>query len=293
MNPSFHEQPRIIPPALKGGKGFQNFKHDFLLKANMLDISDHLVGQRVRAVPVGDPLKKKAVLLWVGFSNEKIRGAYQAWNFLDAVLQSEDNRAILKRCRSPREVFEFLGKWYDPENEVATQYLFDKFHEFSMPQNSNPIAAIHALEDMNSQMKEKRMGRIPDTVLHARFVRALPAEYDHAKETLQSMQNRDRDKIIRVVSTRYSNLPQKKGAQRSSRPPEHAFFSSESVGRSGALRGRSRNRGGGRDSSRGVHSSGGGGHSSSSSASGNTGGLQGSSRGNSGVSSSGGWQRRV
>ena len=70
------------------------------------------------------------------------------------------------------------------------------------------------------------MGRIPDTVLHARFVRALPAEYDHAKETLQLTKSRDRDGIIRVVSTRYFNLPQKKGAQRSSRRPDHALFSS-------------------------------------------------------------------
>ena len=52
LNPSFHGQTRVIPPVLKGGRGFQNFKHDFLLKANMLDISDHFVGhQRVRAVP--------------------------------------------------------------------------------------------------------------------------------------------------------------------------------------------------------------------------------------------------
>ena len=54
----------------------------------MLDISDHFVGQRVRAVPVGDPLKKKAVLLREGFSPEEIRDAYQAWNSLDAALQS-------------------------------------------------------------------------------------------------------------------------------------------------------------------------------------------------------------
>ena len=52
--------------------------------------------------------------------------------------------------RSPREGFEFLGKWYDPENEMATQYLFDKFHEFSIPQNSNPIVALHALEDIHN-----------------------------------------------------------------------------------------------------------------------------------------------
>ena len=40
FNPSFRGQPRVIPPVLKGEKYFQTFKHDFLLKANMLDISD-------------------------------------------------------------------------------------------------------------------------------------------------------------------------------------------------------------------------------------------------------------
>ena len=117
---------------------------------------------------------------------------------------------------------------------MVTEHLFDKFHGFSIPQNSNPIAALHVLEDINNQIKEKGMGRIPDTVLHARSVRALPAEYDHAKETVQSMKNQDRDEIICVVTTRYSNLPQQEGAQRSSRPPEHVFFSSESGGRSSA-----------------------------------------------------------
>ena len=53
LNPSFHGQLRVVPPVLKGGKGFQKFKHGFLLKAHMLDISDYFVGQRVRAVPVG------------------------------------------------------------------------------------------------------------------------------------------------------------------------------------------------------------------------------------------------
>ena len=149
LNPSFYGQPRGIPLALKGGKGFQMFRHDVVPKANMLDISDHFVGQRVQAVPVGDPLKQKVVLLGEDFSPEEIRGACQAWNFLDAEIQSKENRAILKRCRSPREVFEFLGKWYDLENEVAPQHLFDMFHEFSIPQNSNPTAALHALEDIN------------------------------------------------------------------------------------------------------------------------------------------------
>ena len=214
---------RVVPPVLKAEKaGFQKFKHEFFLKTNMLDITDHFVGQGMRAVPVGDPLKQKAVLLQEGFSNEEIKGAYQAWNFIDAALQSDSDRSILKRCKSPREVFERLEKWHDPDSEVATQRLYDKFHEFTIPPHSDPIAALHDLEDINNQMHEKGIGRIPEAVLHARFVRALPDEYSLVKETLQAMKNRDRDEIIRMVSTRHSNLPQKKGAQRTSRRPEQA-----------------------------------------------------------------------
>ena len=208
---------RVIHPALKAGKkGFQKFKHEFLLKTNMLDISDYFVGQGMQMIPIGDPLKQKAVLLREGFSNEEIRGAYQAWDFIDKVLQSEADRAILKRCRSPREVFERLEKWHGPESEVATQRLYDKFHEFAIPPHSNPIVAFHDLEDINNQMYEKGIGRITDTALHARFIRTLPDEYSLVIETLQSMKTRDRDEIIHMISTRYSNLPQKKGAQRSS-----------------------------------------------------------------------------
>ena len=275
---------RVIPPVLKAEKGgFQKFKHEFFLKTNMLDIIAHFVDQGMRAVPVGDPLKQKAVLLQEGFSNEEIRGAYQAWNFIDAALQNNADRSILKRCKSPREVFERLEKWLDPDSEVARQRLYDKFHEFVIPPHSDLIAALHDLEDTNNQMHEKGIGRIPDTVLHARFVRALPGEYSLVKETLQAMKNRDRDEIIRMVNTRHSNLPQKNGAQRSSRQPEQAFVSSESGSRSGARRGRDRRGGGRQGRGRGGSSCGGvGNNNSSGTSSGRTGssvGIQGSSDG--------------
>ena len=256
---------RVVAPVLKAEKGsFQKFKHEFFLKTNMLDITDHFVGQGMRAVPVGDPLKQKAVLLQEGFSNEEIKGAYQAWNFIDAALQSDSDRSILKRCKSPREVFERLEKWHDPDSEVATQRLYDKFHEFTIPPHSDPITALHDLEDTNNQMHEKGIGRIPDAVVHARFVRALPDEYSLVKEMLQAMKNRDRDEIIRMVSTRHSNLPQKKGAQRTSRQPEEAFVSSESGNRSGARRGRDRGGGGRQGRGRRGNNGGGGGNNNSS-----------------------------
>ena len=113
-------------------------------------------------------------------------------------------------------------------------------------------------------MIDVRSGEARDpylAVVHARFVRALPDEYSLVKETLQAMKNRDRDEIIRMVSTRHSNLPRKNGAQRSSRQPEQAFVSNESGNRSGARRGRDR-RGGGRQG-RGRRGNNGGGASSS------------------------------
>ena len=112
-------------------------------------------------------------------------------------------------------------------------------------------------------MHEKGIGGIPDAVLHARFI-LLPDEYSLVNETLQAMRNRDRDEIIRMISTRHSNLPQKKGAQRSSRQPEQAFVSSECGSRSGARRDRDRRGRGRQGRGRGGSSCGGVGNNNSS-----------------------------
>ena len=162
-------------------------------------------------VPVGDPLKQRAVLLREGFSREEIRGAYRAWNFIDGAPQNKADRSILKSCKSPREDFDHFEKWYDPESEVVTQKLYDKCHDFTIPPNGNLVEALHALEDTNNQMVEKGMG-IPDTFLHACFLRALPDEHGHVKAALQAMKNCGRAEIIRMVGTRYSTLPQNKGS---------------------------------------------------------------------------------
>ena len=94
-------------------------------------------------VSVGDPLKQKAVLLRESALCEEIRGSYQAWNFTDRALQNEADRSILKRCISPREVFGHLEQWYDPESVVATQKLYGKFYDFTIPPKCNLIEALH------------------------------------------------------------------------------------------------------------------------------------------------------
>ena len=46
LSSGFQRQPRVVPPVLKGEKGrFQKNKHEFLLKANMLEISGHFASQ--------------------------------------------------------------------------------------------------------------------------------------------------------------------------------------------------------------------------------------------------------
>ena len=136
--------------------------------------------------------------------------------------------SVLKRCKSPKEDFDHLEKWYDPKSEVTTQKLYDKFYDFTIPPNGNLIEALHALEDTNNQMAEKGT-EIPATFLHARFICALPDEYGPVKATMQAMKNCDRAEIIRMAGTGYSTLPQKKGSQWSPRPPEQAFFRARAV----------------------------------------------------------------
>ena len=98
---------------------------------------------------------------------------------------------------------------------MATQKLYDKFYDFTIPPNSNPIEAVHVLEDTNNQMAEKAIG-IPDTFLHARFVRTLPDEYSNVKATLQAMKNRDRARSSVWSARGTPPCPRRRG--RSGRP---------------------------------------------------------------------------
>ena len=76
---------------------------------------------------------------------------------------------------------------------------------------------------------------ISDTFLHARFVRALPDEYDHVKATLQAMKSRDRAEIIRMVGTWYSTLyPNRRS--RSGRPGRPSKRSSRAKAVAGVVR---------------------------------------------------------
>ena len=56
----------------------------------------------------------------------------------EETLQSEVDRSIFKRCKSPRETFDHLEKWYNPESEGATQKLYDKLTS-TFPPTTTPL----------------------------------------------------------------------------------------------------------------------------------------------------------
>ena len=110
LSPGFQRQPRVVPHVSKGEEEeFHKLKQDFRFKASMLDISG--VSQETRVVPVRDPLKQNAVLLREGFSIEEKRWVLCVCPSVE-IFQSEADRSFLNRCKSPREGFDHLEKWY-------------------------------------------------------------------------------------------------------------------------------------------------------------------------------------
>ena len=64
LNSDFQRQFPVVTPVMKGG--FQKIKHEFFLRANMLDISAHFVGQGTRVIPVEGPLKQRGQCAFTG-----------------------------------------------------------------------------------------------------------------------------------------------------------------------------------------------------------------------------------
>lgn len=64
---------------------------------------------------------------------------------------------------------------FDSESETAAQTLLNQFHDFKIPPNSY-IFTASAPWKIPTAAWSKRVGRgeVPDNVVHARSIRALP-----------------------------------------------------------------------------------------------------------------------
>ncbi|CAN0392846.1 unnamed protein product, partial [Hapterophycus canaliculatus] len=87
---------------------------------------------------------------------------------------------------SAKDALANLDAWYDPQTQGATQNQFEQFNRFSIAPKDNPIEKLSQLEDLANRLREK--GIATDArFLYARFLSALPPEYEHVRLTLQSV----------------------------------------------------------------------------------------------------------
>ena len=77
--------------------------------------------------------------------------------------------------------FRIFRKVVRPRKRGGHTTSFDKFHVFSISQNSHPIAALHALEDVSNHIEEMR--RIPELsytrVLSVRYLPSTTIQKKH------------------------------------------------------------------------------------------------------------------
>ncbi|CAN0539687.1 unnamed protein product, partial [Laminaria digitata] len=100
-----------------------------------------------------------------------------AWSFLSAALKSQSVKSILHRCTSPREAWDALLEWYDPQPTGSKSDLSRRLNSFKIATGSNPHAEIGRIEDLAAEMRSAGM-ILDDNMLYTIFLDALPSEYD-------------------------------------------------------------------------------------------------------------------
>ncbi|CAN0412189.1 unnamed protein product, partial [Hapterophycus canaliculatus] len=88
---------------------------------------------------------------------------------------------ILLRCTLPKQAFEELEAALDPTTEGARQTLPNEFQSFSISQSDDPIVCLHEIEVIGTRMFELGTTTTDRTLVHTRYLNALPREYDQIK----------------------------------------------------------------------------------------------------------------
>ncbi|CAB1108995.1 unnamed protein product [Ectocarpus sp. CCAP 1310/34] len=199
----FHQNPyskmrvSVHAPRLEGGQGYCSWRRAFIQAAKTVDMDGQFVGATEPQPDVGDMNKPKATLLAEGYSEAQIHRSLQAFHFLSSALVREPDKAVFGRCVTPKQALDELDKVHNPESQVATQELLSKFQNFAMPADKNPTESLIAMEQLASRLNERGV-KVEASFVLSLFLSALPAEYDHAKLTLQSAPTLDRGEVIRV-----------------------------------------------------------------------------------------------
>lgn len=221
---------RVSPPQFKGeSKEYPGWRTDFLRSAGFHDLLEVFEGQGV----MPDTTKTRSSLLQEGFLGAQITASFQAFQYLSASIIGSADKAIIRRCKSPREALEQLDSVHKPETQGAIQNLLNRFQSFKISSGSNPIEAMHDLESIRDHLNDSGEVNLDERLLFSRLLDALPSdEYEIAQQTLASYKVLTRSDIIRVVGTQYTSLCNKKEkeGQRKKQVQQQAFFAGDGGG---------------------------------------------------------------
>ena len=87
-----------------------------------------------------------------GYDEEDIDRHIVAWTFLVSALRSSEDRAILHGCKTPKEAWTNLTKWFESQTQEARTEYYRKMHSSKVAADQNLLTALGELNDMTAEL---------------------------------------------------------------------------------------------------------------------------------------------
>lgn len=89
----------------------------------------------------------------------------RTWHFLPAAMHTENDKATVRRCRSPKDAVKKLDDAHNPKTQEAKKEMFRDFNRFSLRAGDDPIKVLNKREVLwnqtngTKQMREGGRGK--------------------------------------------------------------------------------------------------------------------------------------
>ena len=128
------------------------------------------------------------------------------WALLTREVKSESDRAITRRSKQPRELWDNLEKWHAPFTQgekLGSTWATTWYTAFRIAPRTNPMTALGQMDNIAAEMENNEMPINPSLV-QAIFLAALPTtENDRKVRNLAAMANPTRGDLVRMLEQRF------------------------------------------------------------------------------------------
>lgn len=180
-----------------------HWRQRFISAAKTLRIDGQFIGDSERLVPVGDAHRSRADFLREGYHEAEIERGLLSMNMLMTALVRSSDLAIRDRNLTAKEALEEICRMHEPETQGTKLELLDRLLRFTVPRDAEPTPALLKLETLAERLRDRGIPLDPAFIL-VLFVRCLPREYAHAKETLMGQASMDREDVLRRANTQFA-----------------------------------------------------------------------------------------